>query len=109
MEFTEKLARLTAEQNKSQIARDAGLSPTAISDYLQKGYIPRADNALALARALKVPLDWLVDPSRDWPPPSLTAPSTAQLSDDELMTEVARRYRNQALRMRGMIETLQKA
>ena len=66
--FTEKLKRLMEEQNKAQIARRAGLSPTAIHDYLTRGYMPAADSALRLARALGVGVEWLVDSEQDWPP-----------------------------------------
>ena len=97
MTFTEKLSKLTADRNKSQIARQAGLSATAVTDYLQKGYIPRADNALALARALDVQFEWLVDDRREeWPSPPSTEPSKSSsnmLSDGELMGEILRRRR----------------
>jgi transcriptional regulator with XRE-family HTH domain len=85
MKFAEKLARLTAEKNKQKVAIDAGLPPTAISNYITKNNVPRADTALALARALDVQLDWLVDDNRDWPPPpplSASALSTAQLAEE---------------------------
>ena len=46
-----------------------GLAPTAISNYIASGSIPRADIALKIARAVGVPLDWLIDDSQDFPPP----------------------------------------
>ena len=68
MDFTEKLRRLTRDMNKSRIARRAGLSTTAITDYLSKRYAPRADTALRLARVLNVSLEWLIDDAQSWPP-----------------------------------------
>lgn len=106
VQFTEKLARLTDDLNKSQVARDAGLSPTAISDYLQKGYIPRIDNALALARALKVPLDWLADNDQDWPPPTSPGAPLSTVSDRDLMTEACRRYLVAATDVRQKLEAV---
>ena len=56
MKFSEKLAQLTREKNKQRIGKDAGLSPTTVSDYIAKGSSPKADKALALALVLDVPL-----------------------------------------------------
>ena len=100
--FAEKLAKLTEDDNKSKVAAKAGLPPTAISDYINKGNIPRSDKALALAKALRVPLEWLVDDAMDLPvPPELkpAAPSASMLSDDDLLFELARRYRNDMIRL----------
>lgn len=108
MEFREKLAKLVGDGNRSELARRAGLSSTAITDYLQKGYIPRADKAVLLARALQVPLDWLADDERDWPPPKLDKPGLADVSLDALMEELARRYRHDAVRALSMLEELKK-
>jgi transcriptional regulator with XRE-family HTH domain len=65
--FTDKLRRLVEDRRLTVISRRAGMRPGAISDYLDKGNIPRADNALRLARALGVGLAWLVDPETDFP------------------------------------------
>jgi transcriptional regulator with XRE-family HTH domain len=107
MEFVEKLKALTSGENKSLIARRAGLSPTAISDYLQKGYIPRADKALMLARGLGVPLEWLLDSTKGMPPPKAQKFSAGDLSDEELMDEAARRYRRQVLRALASVRLLE--
>jgi transcriptional regulator with XRE-family HTH domain len=103
MEFAAKLKQLTADENKSKLARAAGLSSTAISDYLQKGYIPRADKAIKLARALDVPTDWLFDDEADFPVPSAKKNGAANLTDDELMLEVSRRWRIHAVRYLDLI------
>lgn len=95
MTFTEKLTRLTAEQSKKRIAKAAGLPNAAISNYISKKQMPRGDKALALARALEVPVEWLLDDEQDeWPAPKIAKPSIAAFSDDELMMELARRYRH---------------
>lgn len=93
--FTAKLARLTTCKNRAEIARAAGLSETMVSNYINRGSVPRADIALALSRALDVSLDWLADPAASWPPPAAAITSSNDLrtvSDSELMAEVCRRF-----------------
>jgi transcriptional regulator with XRE-family HTH domain len=67
MTITEKLRVLTEDRIKSVLCRRAGLPPTAISDYIAKNQIPRADKALKLARVLQVDLAWLLDDTRGLP------------------------------------------
>jgi transcriptional regulator with XRE-family HTH domain len=105
VKFTEKLARLTAEGNKTLIAKAAGLPPTAISNYINRGYIPRADTALRIAETLKVPVEWLINDDEDWPPPA--APDKdiiGNVPDGLLMREVSRRLRRAAVDTRKLIE-----
>jgi transcriptional regulator with XRE-family HTH domain len=99
MTFTEKLRTLTDGENKARLSRAAGLYPTAIVDYLQRGHIPRADNALALARVLKVPFEWLIDDQQGMPPPAAGELKASSLSDAGLMREVCQRYRVVAVRI----------
>jgi len=108
MEFTEKLKRLAERIGKAKLARAAGLPSTAVSNYLFKGQMPRADNALALARAAGVPLDWLIDEKQDWPPPKPGAVSPQGFSDEDLMREVCRRAKLEALRVSHELERLEK-
>lgn len=71
MTFAEKLKRVTEllAVNKSEISRRAGLKPNAISSYIAKqDTVARADIAARIARALGVDLEWLSDPSKNWPP-----------------------------------------
>lgn len=92
MTFHEKLRRRVAELgiNKAKAAREVGLPESTISSYLAKeGSLPRIDIALKIARAIRVPLEWLADDSKDWPPPS--AGSMAALSTDELRAELGKR------------------
>jgi len=96
--ITEKLRRLTEDKNKAEVARKAGLKATMISDYISKEYVPRADIALKMARALQVPLEWLVDDAQDWPPPKpKEQPSVRDIADSELLREVATRERHAIL------------
>lgn len=106
MKFGEKLDKLAGERSRAELSRQAGLPQNAISDYVNKGYIPRLDTAAALAKVLGASLDWLADDSQGWPPPKLGAATPAQLSHDELMTEVARRYRQNVLHIRSVVEGL---
>lgn len=74
MTFTQKLARLTEDRHKVRISRRAGLAPTTVSNYLNRGSMPGADVAFRLARALNVSVEWLLDDSQDWPPVWVNAP-----------------------------------
>jgi transcriptional regulator with XRE-family HTH domain len=107
MQFTEKLKRLTDDMGKARVSQDAGLPNSAISNYISKEQMPRGDKALALARALKVPLEWLLDDRQDWPPPALGAPPDdrlADIKDTVLMRELARRYRRELMNMKDLID-----
>lgn len=108
MTFREKLQELARGRNRSQLARDAGLPPTVLSNYINRGSVPRADIALAIAKALGVPLEWLVDDTQDLPAPTPEKASPGKLSDEELMDEVAKRYRHQVLRFRSRAAALEK-
>lgn len=67
-----KLAFLTEGRSRAHLSRAAGLPPNAISDYINKGYIPRMDTAFALAKVLGVSLDWLADDQQGLPLPGLS-------------------------------------
>jgi hypothetical protein len=66
MTFTDKLKKLTREMNRTKLSRRIKLPPNAISDYVNKGYLPRLDTGLRIARVLAVSLDWLADDSKGW-------------------------------------------
>lgn len=97
MELSKKMIRLTKDRFRADVAREARLPATAISNYINKQQVPRADRALALARALKVPLEWLVDDKQDWPPPDQTKLRIEDVSTGQLIRELARRYRLEML------------
>jgi len=89
VKFTDKLRRLIEGKNKAELAQSVKLKPTVISDYARRGYAPRLDIALKISRALNVPLDWLADDSREWPPPPPSALSA--MSVQQLTGELGRR------------------
>lgn len=93
VKFHEKLKRRVEEGrlNKARAARDVGLPESTISSYLAKtDSLPRADIALKIARAIEVPVEWLIDDEQEWPPP--TTPTKNSLSDHELMSELSDRF-----------------
>lgn len=93
VKFSEKLAKLTEERDKRKLSLEAGLPPTAVSNYISKANIPRSDTALKLARILNVPVEWFIDDSDDrWPAPSPQKTALGVIPDLELMGEVCRRY-----------------
>ncbi len=72
MRFAEKLEREIARRGSSQskLSRETGIHQTAISAMTRNERRPYMDQALQLARALGVPLDYLADDAQDEPPPA---------------------------------------
>lgn len=91
MDMASKIAKLTEDDNKSSVARAAGLPANAINDLINKGNVPKVDKALRLARALDVPLDWLVDDEADFPVPDSPGKRIEDHSTDDLRLELIRR------------------
>lgn len=109
MTFGEKLASLTANQNRAELSRRAGLPPNAISDYINKDYLPRVDTAAALARALNVSLDWLADDRAEAIPPERTeSEKLGRIGDTQLMNEVARRWVSACEDLKSSLEVAEK-
>jgi transcriptional regulator with XRE-family HTH domain len=109
VEFRQKLQQIIEQRGltKARLAQAADLTESTVSSYFTKREsMPRLDIAMKLCRVLKVPLDWLADDSQGWPPPAPSSPNAAIMTDDELMAEVARRYRLQAIRIRGIVDGL---
>jgi transcriptional regulator with XRE-family HTH domain len=104
MNLAEKLGRLLQGRQKADVARNAGISPSALSKYLHRKTIPPADIALRLSRALGVPFDWLVDDAQQWPPEPCDAPVPAALPEREIMREIARRYWIEADHMASILD-----
>lgn len=78
MRFSEKLDSWIRKRGRTQgaVAKEAGLSPSAISDMTAAKRRPYLDQGLKLARALEIPLDYLADDAQDEPAaagPGLTA------------------------------------
>ena len=60
--FTDRFYRLLKERNmtQKQIGKLSGMSQNGISSWKVNGSIPRADVAIRMAKALKVPVEYLV-------------------------------------------------
>jgi transcriptional regulator with XRE-family HTH domain len=99
--FTEKLKRATQDLNKAKASISAGLAPTTISNYIATGSTPRADIALKIARAIGVPLDWLVDDTQDWPPPESRRDGATSFTDQQLLHEIATRLLRAVIDLRA--------
>lgn len=109
MTFAQKLKNLVEGESRARLARRAGLTPSMLNSYVNRGSEPLAGAALKLSKALGVPLNWLIDDDREeWPPPKESKPSAAQLPDEDLFLEMARRYRLFTVRMRTLFERLEK-
>lgn len=66
MDFADRFAGALAAyceggRDQKQLAEDAGACPSSISYYKRGTQIPRADTALALAKALGVRIEWLLE------------------------------------------------
>jgi transcriptional regulator with XRE-family HTH domain len=107
VKLSEKLKEFTKKRSQASIARDAGLAPSILSNYINRGSEPLASAALKLARALEVPVDWLLDDAQGFPAPEPTPkPSASDLPDRELMMELAVRQRRLLL---DFLQTLESA
>lgn len=108
MTFGEKLGKLTEGRNRAELSRKAGLPPNAISDYINKAYLPRVDTARAIANVTGVSLDYLADDEQDWPPPATSKADASTASDAELMLEVCRRFRRAAVNLHSALEAAER-
>lgn len=82
--LSEKLRRLMEGREHGDVAREAGITPSAISNYINGKSSPRVEIALSLAKVFGCSLEWLVDDSREWE-------GRGQQSDFDLMKEACRR------------------
>lgn len=71
MEFADKLKALRSQHGlkQSDLADKSGLTANKVQRYEQANQKPKGDDALALARALGVTSDYLLDDSLPFPPP----------------------------------------
>jgi transcriptional regulator with XRE-family HTH domain len=107
MTFGEKLEFLTEGRSRADLSKKAGLPPNALSDYINKGYLPRLDTAKAIADILGVTLNWLADDKQECPPPAADA-AASKLTDQAVMYEVCLRHRRECLRARDVLERAEK-
>ncbi len=71
MDFTEKLRELRRQRGLKQceLAEQSGITLNKVQRYEQEGQKPKGEDALALARALGVSTDYLLDDALPFPPP----------------------------------------
>jgi transcriptional regulator with XRE-family HTH domain len=72
MKFADKVERLRERDGDSlrTLARIVGAkSPSTVERWFKEGYEPKLAQLLALARHYNVPVEWLIDPEAEWPPP----------------------------------------
>ena len=88
VKFGEKLSLLVKNSGKSraEIARSADVLPATLHNYLTRNVEPLASSAFRIARALSVPIDWLLDDSQGEPVPS--ASPLSSLSTNALREEL---------------------
>lgn len=62
-EFGKRLAKLIGSKGitRREFARQSGVSEVSISLYITKNRVPKTKNALAIAKALGISLDELLD------------------------------------------------
>ena len=91
MRFEEKLRKQMLIQglNQQRLSRASGVSDSEVSRILGGKSQPGLENALKLARAVGVSLDYLADDSVDEVPVAPAAPAPASPWDEELL-EIAR-------------------
>ena len=71
MVFSEKLKALRKQHGlkQSDLAERSGLTTNKVQRYEQTSQMPKGEDALALARALNVAADYLLDDALPFPPP----------------------------------------
>lgn len=73
MDWTEKVVKLLEEAGwrQSEVERRAGWARGSLGAKMSAGHMPGADKGVRLARALRVPAEWLFDDEQPWPPPQI--------------------------------------
>lgn len=59
MHFSDRLKELVGDADQGKVAAAAGVSPSAMHNYLAKGRVPRADELAKLASYFRVTMDSL--------------------------------------------------
>lgn len=108
MWFSRKLSVLIEHWpgSKSELARRVGVSPQLLHQYMT-GSMPKPLTLVGLARELDASLEWLLDEGdHSLQPVRIRGNGAQQLSDDELMEEVTRRY---LISYRELLEKMEQA
>lgn len=73
MDWTEKVARLLEATGwrQADIERRANWATGTLGSKMSRGSMPSADRGVRLAKALRVPAEWLFDDQAEWPPPQI--------------------------------------
>jgi transcriptional regulator with XRE-family HTH domain len=105
--FREKLQRLIEGRDQASVARDAGINPPTLNNYLneKRSTRPSADAAVALAKYFNCDLSWLLDDSRDWGDRSRPH-SLSGVPDDLLQYEIRQRYIQRAIAAKDATDKL---
>lgn len=86
--FSERLkqARIDAGMTQAELAKESGLSCASISAYEKGGKTPSVSIAAAIARVLRVSLDWLVGLDDNQTPQPSTMGDCARIMLDAIST-----------------------
>ncbi len=104
MKLSEKLSALLNGKDRAEVASKCGVTASSLNNYLYRNSEPASSTALKLARALNVPMEWLIDDEQNWPPPSdLPASKTATLSPDDLRLALGEHLRPAAVRLTSVM------
>jgi len=95
--FTVKLTSLLEDRTAKEVAESAGLTAKALYDIIGKGATPRAETCLALAQALDVPVEYLINDK--YGPDDAPNSPYHDIPDDVIQLESARRFRLKLLRI----------
>ncbi len=107
MDFREKLMRLIGDEDQASVARQIGIRPNTLNNYLKRNTRPSADAAVHLAQHFRCDLVWLLNDAWDWEDRD-RALSLNRVPSDLLIAEVRDRYIAAAIKFRRALEELQK-
>jgi transcriptional regulator with XRE-family HTH domain len=111
--LADKLRALVAESGRAAVDRKANLPVNTVSNLINRRSSPQAKTALALAKALDVTLEWLLDDDRGMPPerPTEFVQATRLLDDEEHkeLLDLAGRYGGLSVCIAAAIDAFLKA
>ncbi len=85
-----------------EVAIRAGIDPQQIYNLTRKSNMPRLDKAVAIARTLRIPMEYLSDDAAPIEPVPDGPASLVETGD--LCDEVARRFRAEATRLKNLLD-----
>jgi len=87
MNFADKLRRLRAGRSPEWVGQQVKCAGGSIRRMETNDQEPKIRLAFALATLFKVPLDWLVDDSLDWPPPASEGSNIITMVRDAMLRD----------------------